>query len=115
MNVRDWSLLDDIAVNAKIAMQTAEGLDQEAFIASVPALYTTLHAVQIVGEAANKLSAEAKAKLPQVPWAQVVATRNIIVHAYRVVDPVIVFNIVRDHLPALLAAVETLLQDEPDE
>lgn len=115
MNERDWSLLEDMAENARIAMDATAGLDLAAFEASIPALYTTLHAVQIVGEAANKLSSEARARLPHIPWAQVVATRNIIVHGYRAVDPTIVFNIVRDHLPAFLAAVESLLQDEPDE
>lgn len=115
MSYRDRSLLDDMATNARVAIEAVAKLDAREFEQTTIPRYTALYAIQIIGEAARHVSNETKARLPDLPWEQIVATRNIIVHGYRAIDPEIIVNIVRDHLPALLAAVETLLQDEPDE
>ena len=94
-------------------MDAVREIDLETFSAQVTPRYTTLYAVQIIGEAANKLSDATKARLPSIPWPDVIATRNIIAHAYRSVDPAVVFAIARDRLPELAEAVAELLKEAP--
>lgn len=113
MTPRDPLLLEHMLENARIAMDTVQDLDAAAFCAQVAPRYTTLHAVQIIGEAAGKLSEAAKARLPGVPWRDVVAVRNIIVHAYHSVDPSTVYAIVKERLPELAEAVAALLKEAP--
>ena len=113
MTPRDPSLLEDMLENARIAIEAVRGVDLQTFAEEVGPRYVTLHAVQIIGEAAGKLSDAAKARLPSIPWRDVVSTRNIIVHAYRSVDPAIVYAIAKERLPELAEAVAELLKEAP--
>jgi uncharacterized protein with HEPN domain len=45
-------------------------------------LLALVHAIEIIGEAASRISAETRSANPAVPWALIVAMRNRLVHAY---------------------------------
>jgi uncharacterized protein with HEPN domain len=75
--------------------------------------YRTLalrHAIMIMGEAASKVDAETKATLHQIPWMQIIAVRNRIVHAYEGVNELMLWNIAIDHLPALKQHLQDYLK-----
>lgn len=61
--------------------------------------------LQIIGEAAAKLSLALKDTIADVPWAQVAAFRNRLVHAYWGIDQEIVWDVIVRDLPPLKAAV----------
>jgi uncharacterized protein with HEPN domain len=69
--------------------------------------------LEIIGEAAGKISREFRAANPQIPWRQMISARNILIHNYDGVDPEIVWGIVERDIPSLLAAVCRLLEDYP--
>ena len=48
--------------------------------------------LSIVGENANKLSAKLRSRHPQIPWADMVAFRNIVSHEYHRIDPALVWE-----------------------
>lgn len=65
--------------------------------------------IEIIGEAVNRLLKN----YPEVKienGRQIVDTRNFVIHAYDAVDDVIVWGIITNHLPKLLAEVEKLLE-----
>lgn len=66
--------------------------------------------VEIVGEAASRVSAELRGRHPELPWAAIVAMRNRLIHAYFDIDRDIVWDTATADLPPLLAAVETILE-----
>lgn len=68
-------------------------------------------AVEIVGEAAAQVTAEGRAELPSVPWAQIVGMRNRLVHAYFDVDTAILWDTVELALPTLRAQLSAALQE----
>ena len=68
---RDPALLLDMALYARDALSFVEGLDQDAFLASDLHLYAVMRRVEVIGEAASKVSAETRASLPGIPWAVV--------------------------------------------
>jgi uncharacterized protein with HEPN domain len=70
-------------------------------------LFALVRAVEIVGEAAGKMSADARAELPEVPWVAVVGMRNRLVHAYFDIDPDILWATVTQALPELLAQLKS--------
>lgn len=109
MNTRDTALLEDMRHNARLATDLARGLSADELRLAYPALYSTLHAIQIVGEAASRISSETQADAPQVPWREIIATRHIIVHGYRAVDPAIIIAIVEDYLPTLIVELDRIL------
>lgn len=56
-----------------------------------------LRNLQILGEAANKVSKETKKKIPEIEWTKIVRSRNIVVHEYFGVDFEIVWRIIEVH------------------
>ncbi|MEG4202821.1 DUF86 domain-containing protein [Microcoleus sp. Pol7_A1] len=65
-----------------------------------------------MGEATNALSSELRGRYPQVPWAQIVAFRNLVVHEYFRVSLNLVWAIVQNNnLPPLKITVEQILQE----
>jgi len=70
--------------------------------------------VEIVGEAASRVSSETRQRHPQIPWPQISGMRNRLIHGYDFVDYDILWRTVTDDLPALVAAVEPLVSAEPE-
>ena len=68
-----------------------------------------LRHIEIVGEAAARISPEAQAKAADIPWKQIVGMRNTLVHAYFDVDWNEVWNVVAKDLQPLRQAVKRLL------
>ena len=67
------------------------------------------HCLEILGEAASKVTAETRAQLPSIPFVQMVAMRHRLIHAYFDVDLDIVWTTVVDDLPPLLVALDAAL------
>ena len=67
--------------------------------------------LEILGEAASKVSREFCAKHPDMPWVQMIGARNRLIHGYFEVDADIVWNIVTEDLPPLIATLDRLVPD----
>ncbi len=72
-----------------------------------------VHHLQVIGEAANHLSAELVAGHPEIPWRRIVAARNILVHQYFGIDEGTVWAMVSEDLPALEASIQAILDGLP--
>lgn len=70
-------------------------------------------ALQILGEAANRLPANLQAAEPQIAWAEIIGLRNILVHGYDTIDLDILWKIAEKDLPPLISRLEGLLGDTP--
>ena len=69
---------------------------------------------EVIGEAARRLSEDVRQQNPQVPWAQVIAFRNLLIHVYDQVSLQRVWEIIERDLPPLKAQIAALLA-QPDE
>ena len=65
--------------------------------------------LEILGEAANNVSDECQEEFPDIPWRQIAATRNRLIHGYFDVDLDVVWQIVSKDLPALVTQLEAIL------
>lgn len=70
--------------------------------------------IEIVGEAAYKLTHEFKEAHPQTPWRQIIAMRHILVHGYYQVTPSEIFNVYENDLPILLNQLTEYLKEVSD-
>lgn len=70
--------------------------------------FALVRAVEMVGEAASKVSADGRAEAPHVPWAVITGTRNRLVHAYFDIDLDILWVTVCQSLPSLLTQLKSL-------
>ncbi len=62
------------------ALRFARGRDRSDLDTNEMLLFALVRAVEIVGEAAGKLSPEARMEIPEVPWSAVTGMRNRLVH-----------------------------------
>ena len=68
-----------------------------------------LKLVEIVGEAARRISEEVQRVHPEVPWREIIGTRNRLVHGYDAVDSDILWEIVASDFPSLARQIKSIL------
>ena len=69
-----------------------------------------LKLVEISGEAAGRVPDTVQADHPEIPWRDIIGTRNRLVHGYDAVDYDILWTIVSEDFPPLASRIEALLQ-----
>jgi uncharacterized protein with HEPN domain len=67
--------------------------------------------LEVIGEAANKVSKATQMATPEIPWRQMIATRNRLIHAYFDVDYDILWAIVTGDLPSLVEQLRSMLDE----
>jgi len=70
-----------------------------------------IYNLQILGEAASKLSQDLRAKHAEVPWPKVLGMRHVLVHDYFRVNYEIVWGVVESDLPPLKAQIQAILEE----
>lgn len=106
---REWHFyIDDMICFAKKALAYTIEMDQETFIASEINYDATLRNLELIGEAATHIPNEIRATHPEVPWRQIIATRNRLIHGYLGIDNDTVWSIIRDNIPELLSQLEAI-------
>jgi uncharacterized protein with HEPN domain len=98
----DRALVLDMVAAAEAALRFVDGLGREAFMRSEKDQFAVTRAVEIVGEAASRLSPAFMAALPGVPWRSIIGMRHRIVHGYDEVDIAVVCKVATVDLPDLL-------------
>jgi uncharacterized protein with HEPN domain len=68
--------------------------------------------LEVMGEAANKVSHSTQSAYPMIPWRKMSATRNRLIHAYFDVDYDIVWAIVTIDLPPLISQLAAILKEQ---
>ncbi|MEX1255758.1 MAG: DUF86 domain-containing protein [Dehalococcoidia bacterium] len=96
---------------AQKASSLIEGLALADLKADEMRALAPTHLLEILGEAAKGVSTETKATYPQIPWTQMAATRDRLIHGYFSVHLDIVWEIVNRDLPPVIAALEVALLD----
>jgi uncharacterized protein with HEPN domain len=67
--------------------------------------------IEIIGEAASKISDEVRAAHPEIPWPDIIGMRNRLIHAYFDIDFDRVCDTIEVDLPPLIASLERVLSD----
>lgn len=81
---------DDLAVNRMLLLSLTKDLE-------------------IIGEAASKVSANVKKEAPGIPWMDIVGTRNRLIHAYFDINFDLIWGTVNSDLPPLVESLRELL------
>jgi uncharacterized protein with HEPN domain len=71
--------------------------------------------IELIGEAARKVSDSFKRSHPEVPWKSIISQRNVVVHDYGEIKPERIWGVVTTQLPELIAKLEPLLPPLPPE
>ena len=108
--------LTDIVEAADAVAEFLQGVERDSFLGNELLRSAVLQKLSVIGEAAARLSGEFTACHPEVEWADIIAFRNIVVHAYFNVDWSIVWVAATEDAPLLQERIVRILQAEyPDE
>jgi uncharacterized protein with HEPN domain len=67
--------------------------------------------VEIIGEAASRVSGPTREKHREIPWSDMVGMRNRLIHGYDVVDLNLLWDTIEIDLPPLIAALENIVEE----
>lgn len=66
--------------------------------------------LELIGEAAHRVSPETRNRFGDIPWRQVVSMRNHLIHGYDAIDFDIVWQVVQEDLPHLAKSLRRVLE-----
>lgn len=104
----DQLLTEDIIAAAEKIYTYTEGLSLNEFCNDDKTLDAVIRNFEIIGEAANRISEEFKAKYPSIEWHKIRGFRNRIVHDYIDIDYEIVWQIKETYLAHLITQLKNI-------
>lgn len=103
MSDREWRFyLNDMIVFTEKVLSYTEGFDQEEFEGDGKAYDATIRNLELIGEAATNIPEQIRNSNPHIPWRQVIAIRNRLIHGYLGIDNDILWSVIQDDIPSLL-------------
>ncbi len=90
-----------------VSGRRADDLDTDRML-----LFALVRAIEVIGEAAGKVSDELRIRAPDIPWNLIVSMRNRLIHAYFDIDRDILWKTATIELQALLPRLQGLMREE---
>lgn len=112
MSKSDFIYIEHIIDSGNKIITFLEDKTKEEFDSDEKLRLAVIHLLQIIGEAAGRISIEFCNKHPEIPWKAIIGMRNKVVHDYLGVDENIVWDTATNELPQLINKLEKLLKAE---
>ena len=110
MSPRDWQFrFEDIFEALERITEYVDGLDIDTWLEDRKTIDAVVRNFEIIGEAAANVPENIQEQFPEVPWYQMKAMRNVLIHEYFGVDNEVIWRTIQDDLPPLLKKVEKIL------
>ena len=112
MKKNDLILLRHMLDAAKEAVSFTIGRSRDSLEQDRMLLLSLVKDIEIVGEAAVKISEECRNEFPNISWISIIGMRNRLIHAYFDINHDIVWNTVIQDLPELIGQLEAIIKTE---
>lgn len=103
--------LEDIVEACDTIRAYLDGVEYESLLGDPMRLDAVVRNLAIVGEAAGRLSGDVREAIPDVPWSQVIAMRNTLIHGYFGIDPEVVWSVCSERVGPLAQSVRRYLHE----
>jgi uncharacterized protein with HEPN domain len=108
-----WDMLEaaraiaDFTHDLTLSEFLAAGMDKEITRLAVE------RKLEVLGEAARRVSSRFREQHPEIPWRHIVGLRNVISHEYNKVNYTLIYRITREQIPELITLLEPLIPPLP--
>ena len=112
---RDDARLLDILLAARKIREYTTGLSRDDFDRNELVQSAVMRWLTVIGEAARNVSPEFQAAHADIPWPDMKGLRHRLVHEYFRIQLPVVWDVIQNDLPNLVAQIEPLVPPNPDE
>jgi uncharacterized protein with HEPN domain len=113
MTQRDTTLtLGQMLDAARRAVAITSGRTREELDTDELLDLAVVRILEILGEAANRVPKDDQVRYPDIAWSEIVSMRNRLIHGYDNVDLDVVWQVVTEDVPALVAELERIMASE---
>lgn len=106
---RDDAFLLDMVLAARKVLEFTQEITREQFQADELVQNAVMRQIQIIGEAARKVSLECQQEHVEISWQEIIGMRNRLVHEYFSIIPERVWDVVEKDIPELIRLIEPLV------
>jgi uncharacterized protein with HEPN domain len=96
---------------AKEVEQFASGKSREDLDRDRLLTLGVIKAIEMIGEAASKVTSDARGQFPDIPWEDIIGMRNRLIHGYYKVDLNRVWTTIIDDIPRLRKQLEEIVTE----
>lgn len=112
MSPEDRGRILDMIEEAENAPRFVAGRRREDLERDRMLFHALVRAIEVLGEAASRVSLETRSSTQEIPWRDIVAMRNRLAHAYAAIDPETVWQTATADIPTILPALRRLAVSE---
>ena len=109
----DAGYLWDMLEAARGIVGSLQDLTLEPYQADENLRLATERRIEIIGEAAGRVSQAVRQAYPKIPWRQIIAQRHVLAHEYGEIDNELIWSVATTHIPQLIAMLEDLVPPAP--
>jgi uncharacterized protein with HEPN domain len=106
---RDAAYLWDMLAAARESRVLVEGVTLEMLMSDMRTRRALERTLELVGEAAARVSSQTRSRYPDISWNAIIGQRNIIAHRYAAIDYGLLFATVTRNVPGLISALERII------
>ncbi len=102
--------LQDMLNNAELALDFVQGMEYDEFFEDEKSRYAVMRALEVIGEAARQIPDDVRAANPEIPWREITAMRNKLMHEYFGANMKVVWRTVQEDLPTIIPILKRMLK-----
>jgi uncharacterized protein with HEPN domain len=102
-------LLEDIKEATENILEYTAEMNYDSFCKDKKTKDAVVRNFEVIGEASNRVPTEIQTEYPTVPWRRMIGFRNRIIHEYFGIDFQILWQIIQDNIPDLLAQINEVI------
>jgi uncharacterized protein with HEPN domain len=114
-NEADSACLWDMLEAAQAVLRFIADRDFDDYLADEILQSAIERKIEIIGEAARKISNDFKQSHPEFPWTRIIGQHNILAHEYGDIDHKIVWKVIKVYVPELIALLDGAMPSIPEE
>ena len=109
--IRDQALLLDMLDSARAVVLMVSGITSTHYSEDRRTRRAVEREVEIIGEAAGKVSKSFREAHPEIPWRKIIGQRHILAHEYGEIEDEIIWRVATVHIPELIALLEPVVPE----